>query len=220
MLIATLGVACTKEVIVEVQVQNPVNAQLQNQIEQLQSTISNLSATNLNLESQISLLQSEADLLAADLNESNENAESLMDRLLILEDHIEEYNIEVERAQEESFFRLNFYQARNVRVLRHAGFVMTRLITFDAEGPEAVSWIEDPNYFGLVDGKEISYSTSGTWEEAYEQIRAFYDGDGNLVVTAIARVVDGVYERRDFYVEAYDYIYQFEDAINDYITGN
>ena len=216
LLLTILTIGCTKEVLVE----NPINIDLQNQVTQLQNAISNLSATNLNLQSRVNLLESEASILEDNLTAHLMTIEDAQERIAFLQNAVDEYNIELERAQQDSFFRLNFYEARNIRVLRYAGFIMTRLIAFDAATTNAESWIEDPNYFGLVDGKDISYSTSGDWVEAHEQIRAFYNSDGVLVVAAIARVIDGQYERRDFYIEAYDYIYQFEDAIIEYITLN
>ena len=216
LLLTILTIGCTKEVLVE----NPINIDLQNQVTQLHNAISNLSATNLNLQSRVNLLESEASILEDNLTAHLMTIEDAQERIALLQNAVDEYNIELERAQQDSFFRLNFYEARNVRVLRYAGFIMTRLIAFDAATTNAESWIEDPNYFGLVDGKDISYSTSGDWVEAHEQIRAFYNSDGVLVVAAIARVIDGQYERRDFYIEAYDYIYQFEDAIIEYITLN
>ena len=216
LLLTILTIGCTKEVLVE----NPINIDLQNQVTQLHNAISNLSATNLNLQSRVNLLESEASILEDNLTAHLMTIEDAQERIAFLQNAVDEYNIELERAQQDSFFRLNFYEARNIRVLRYAGFIMTRLIAFDAATTNAESWIEDPNYFGLVDGKDISYSTSGDWVEAHEQIRAFYNSDGVLVVAAIARVIDGQYERRDFYIEAYDYIYQFEDAIIEYITLN
>ena len=219
LLLTILTIGCTKEVLVEVPVQNPVNTQLQSQITQLQNTISNLTSTNNNLESQISLLESEASLLEIDLENSTSDVEELMNRVILLEEHIEEYNIELERSQEDSFFRLNYSQTEGRNVLRVGSFVLSSLGRFDAEGNPNQLWFED--HYGIQDGKEMSFSSSGSWNNSNE-IRAFYDRNGALVaiLASYELTVDNIREQRTFFVEAYDYIYQFEDDIIEYMTIN
>ena len=209
-----LTVSCTKEILVEVPVQNPVNTQLQSQITQLQNTISNLTSTNNNLESQIRLLQSEADLLAIDLENVTDNAEDLMDRLLALEEHIEEYNIEIERAQQESFFRLNYSQTLGYNVFRAEGLRLVNIVRYDTENSVDIAWWEAE--YGLPDGKEVAFSTTGVWDENVDELRSWYNSDGDLV-RILLRVNGNI---RPFYTEAYDYIYQFEDEVNEFITTN
>ena len=214
-----LTVSCTKEILVEVPVQNPINTQLQSQITQLQNTISNLTSTNNNLESQISLLQSEANLLEIDLADATENAEDLMDRLLILEEHIEDFNIETERAQQESFFRLNYSQTTTEFVLRTGSFTAIRIVRQDAASLNDSQWWEEQE--GVIDGKLIAYSTDGAWNAANPiEVWNFYDANGDLVLVRINKRDNGERVGGAFYVEAYDYLYQFEDAITEFTTIN
>ena len=86
-----LTVSCTKEILVEIPVQNPINTQLQSQITQLQNTISNLTSTNTNLESQISLLQSEASLLESEIASQSITINEAEDRIAEIEDLLDDY---------------------------------------------------------------------------------------------------------------------------------
>ena len=223
--IGLLYASCTKEVLVEVPVTNPVNTQLQSQITQLQNTISNLTTTNTNLESQISLLESEADILQGEidaqlmtLEDAQESILGLVDIVEDLRADIETYNIEQERASEESFFRLSFTQTAGQQFITVGSFDFIQIGRWD-HGPQndVIAWFEDR--FGLDDGKEVSYSLDGNWNNGVE-VRNFYNSDGELHLSIGYKFEDGVRVERNFYVAAYDYIYQLEDAINEYLTTN
>ena len=102
-LLLTIGLlyaSCTKEVLVEVPVTNPVNTQLQSQITQLQNTISNLTTTNTNLESQISLLESEASLLESEIASQSITINEAEDRIAEIEDLLDDYMFNEEYVSE------------------------------------------------------------------------------------------------------------------------
>ena len=236
--IGLLYASCTKEVLVEVPVTNPVNTQLQSQIAQLQNTISNLTTTNVNLESQISLLESEADILQGEidahlmtLEDAQETILGLIDIAEDLREDIENYNIEQERIQEEGFFRLNYSTGKSQGVVRVGNQVMTRIGIWDSalESFNTTAWFEES--YALPDGKEVSYSTGGRFDGT-PQLRVFYNAQGELILVNVSYAIypDGsvIYESleaggnraivRDFYVEAFDNMYEFEDAVNEFFT--
>ena len=216
LLLTILTIGCTKEIIIEVPVQNPVNINLQNQLRELQGIISNLTATNLNLESQISLLESEADILNNDISSGSSEISDLQDRIEELENEIERFNIELSSNQS-SFLRLNFSQAKNTRVLDIGSWRLSRIGVYDSANSNDDLWFEEA--YGIPDGKELPYSETASWDYS-EQVRFWYDSDGVLSVIQASPAVEAQDNRpsRTFYVEAFDYIYELENAINEYIN--
>ena len=218
LLLVLLFASCTKEVIIERVVENPINTRLQEQVNELQGTISNLNATNLNLESQISLLESEAAILESDIENERSEVSELEDRVEELEIAIERYNIELERSTQDSFLRLTFNQLqRSYRVLNVGSYVLPRIGVYDSAESNVPLWFEDD--FNLPGGKEISFSETGGWDFT-AQIRIFYDVNGELsVVVAYLPSETEARNARHFYIEAYDYIYELEDELEEFLTN-